>query len=205
MRDRPPAPGLPFSQACENNKHPILEVLRRHLIEPVDVLEIGSGTGQHAVFFARELPHVTWQPSDVAEHLAGIRAWIAEAGSARLCPPIELDVDAEPWPVAVCGAVFSANTAHIMSWASVEVFLARVGKVLRPEGRFFLYGPFHYDGRPTSQSNADFDRWLRQRDPLSGVRDFRDVDALARAAGLDLVEDNALPANNRLLVWRRIG
>ena len=193
----------PFSQACENNKRPILAVLRRHLAGVGHVLEIGGGTGQHAVFFASELRHLVWQTSDVLEHHDGIRAWIEEAQLANLRPPLGLDVTIRPWPVARTDAVFSANTAHIMSWPVVESFVAGGAEVIGPKGLFLLYGPFNYDGAYTSGSNARFDQWLKERDPRSGIRDFEAVDGLARAAGMQLVEDNAMPANNRLVVWQR--
>ncbi len=193
----------PFSQACENNKRPILEVLSRHVGEISRVLEIGSGTGQHAVFFAEQLPHLNWQTSDQELHHEGIRAWIREAGLPNVVPPLALDVTMDPWPVDQAEAVFSANTAHIMSWLEVEAFVAGVGRVLVEGGLFLLYGPFSYGGVHTSESNARFDMSLRSRDPAMGVRDFEAVDALARAAGMRLVEDNAMPANNRLLVWRQ--
>jgi hypothetical protein len=194
----------PFSQACENNKGPILEVLSRHLGSVDEVLEIGSGTGQHAVFFARHLPHLTWRTSDQRIHHEGIRAWIEDDGPPNILPPVELDVTIRPWPLDKAEAVFSANTAHIMSWPMVECFVAGVGEVLAEGSPFLLYGPFSYDGVHTSESNARFDLSLKARDPEMGVRDFRDVDALAAAAGMELVEDNSMPANNRLLVWRRL-
>jgi hypothetical protein len=161
------------------------------------VLEIGSGTGQHATYFARELPHLVWQASDVADYLEGIRAWVGNG-----VPPIELDVD-KPWPPIDADAVFSANTAHIMSWPQVERMFEGVARILPRGGLLALYGPFHYGGRPTSQSNARFDAMLRARDPASGVRDFDHIDALARRCGLTLLEDNAMPANNRLLVYKK--
>jgi trans-aconitate methyltransferase len=185
----------PFSEASERNRAPILEVLRRVFSESRRVLEIGSGTGQHAAYFAAELPHLVWQASDVAEHLAGIREWIADPA------PIELDVD-KPWPAVEADAVYSANTCHIMSWLQVERMFAGIGK-LAP-AVLALYGPFNYNGRHTSESNARFDAMLRARDPASGLRDFEAVDALAQSRGLILQEDNAMPANNRLLVWRAI-
>jgi hypothetical protein len=158
------------------------------------VLEIGSGTGQHAAYFAPELPHLVWQASDVAENLPGIRQWVCEPA------PIELDVDGA-WPALAADAAFSANTAHILSWPQVERLFQGIGGVATLQ-TFCLY-PFNYGGRHTSESNARFDAMLRRRDPASGVRDFEAVDKLARGAGLTLQEDNALPANNRLLVWRR--
>lgn len=193
----------PFSQACENNKRPILAVLREAFAGLTEVLEIGSGTGQHAVFFAAELPALRWQPSDRAENLPGIRAWCGEAALPNLLPVLELDVCQQPWPVAAADAVFSANTAHIMGWDGVEAMFAGVGGRLRPGGVFCLYGPFNYGGRYTSPSNAEFDTWLKSVDPVRGIRDFEAVDELARRTGLVLAGDHAMPANNRTLVWRR--
>ena len=198
------ADDLPFSQACENNKRPILSVLQRHLVDSVRVLEVGSGTGQHAVFFARELPEVVWQTSDRDEYLGIVRARVGRAKVANLLPPLELDVERQPWPAMQCDAVFSANTSHIMSWSAVESFVAGVAARLAEGGLFLLYGPFNYGGKYTSPSNETFDASLRRRNPRSGLRNFEDVDALACGAGLQLLEDNAMPANNRLLVWRRV-
>jgi len=158
------------------------------------VLEIGSGTGQHAAYFAAELTHLRWQASDVAEHLAGIRLWGVE--------PTELDVD-KPWPEIDADAAFSANTAHIMSWPQVERMFRGVARLLPQGGVFALYGPFNYGGQPTSQSNARFDAMLRARDPSSGIRDFEHIQTLAARCGLAFLEDNAMPANNRLLVFRK--
>ena len=157
------------------------------------MLEIGSGTGQHAAYFSAALPHLVWQASDRAENLPGIREWGVE--------PIELDVDGE-WPRVDADAVFTANTCHIMSWLQVERMFEGVGR-LRSVRTFCLYGPFNYGGRHTSESNARFDAMLRGRDPASGLRDFEEIEALGKKAGLQLVEDNPMPANNRLLVFAR--
>jgi cyclopropane fatty-acyl-phospholipid synthase-like methyltransferase len=173
---------------------------RRH------VLEIGAGTGQHAVHFAPALPQLIWQASDIPAHLSGIALWLSEAALPNLPPAIALDVDGswpEPDPAAPFDAVYSANTAHIMSWPQVERLFAGVGALLPPGGPFALYGPFSYGGRHTSRSNADFDRMLRARDPLSGVRDLDDLTGIADAAGLALERDIAMPVNNRTLVWRK--
>jgi hypothetical protein len=185
----------PFSEASERNREPILAVLKRVFASSRKVLEIGSGTGQHAAYFSAALPHLAWQASDVAEHLAGIRLWGVE--------PIELDVD-QPWPKVDADAVFSANTAHIMSWPQVQRTFAGIAGMPSLE-LFCLYGPFSYGGSHTSESNARFDAMLRTRDPASGVRDIDDVKALARRVGMALEEDNAMPANNRLLVFRKSG
>ncbi len=194
---------LPFSEACERNKDPILDVLRDALADAGDVLEIGSGTGQHAVHFARHLPHLAWQPTDRAEHLPGLAARIALEGSVNLRRPVALDVTQTSWPVDRADAVFSANTLHIMSWPEVGCLLTGVGRVLPTGGMLAVYGPFRYGGCYTSMSNEQFDLGLRQRDPASGIRDFEAVDALARDRGLALLTDRAMPANNQLIMWRR--
>jgi SAM-dependent methyltransferase len=191
-----------FSDACERNRDPILGVLRRVFADRSAVLEIGSGTGQHAAYFAPALPHLSWQPSDVAENLPSIRAWREEAQAPALREPIELDVD-QPFPHLQVDAVFNANTVHIISWPQVERLFAGVGNALPPGGVFALYGPFNYGGKHTSPSNAEFDAWLRGRDPKSGIRDFEAIVALAARRGLRVEEDNAMPANNRLLVFRK--
>jgi len=185
----------PFSEAAERNRAPILSVLKRVLAQHKCVLEIGSGTGQHAAYFARELPHIVWQASDVAEHLPGIREWISTP------TPIELDVDKD-WPPLEPDAVFSANTCHIMSWPQVERMFERIGR-MHSAKTLCIYGPFSYGGKHTSESNARFDAMLRARDPASGVRNVEKIDALAERAGFSLAEDNAMPANNRLLIFQK--
>ena len=192
----------PFAESCEQNKLPILEVLRTEFAHATRVLEIGSGTGQHAVFFAAQLPHLDWQTSDVRDYHSGIKAWIDEARLPNIHAPLDLDVS-DAWPRASYDGVFSANTVHIMAWAEVEATFAGVGTVLEGGGRFCLYGPFNYGGKFTSDSNARFDQWLKARDARSGVRDFEALDRLARAAGMELTNDYAMPANNRTLVWRK--
>ena len=191
----------PFSESCEQNRAPILEVLRFELTGKSRLLEVGSGTGQHAAYFAAEFPELIWQTSDVVESHAGIRAWLDDTAVVNAPPPFALDVCKDTWPTARYDAVFSANTAHIMSWPEVECFFAGVGQALDTGGVFCLYGPFNYNGLYTSESNARFDQWLKQRDPLSGVRDFEALQTLAGKAGLLLKQDYAMPANNRTLVW----
>ena len=195
----------PYSPASERNREPILAVLREHFADRQQVLEIGSGTGQHAVHFAAGLPHLTWQTSDRAENLDGIRAWLDEAGLPNTPAPLQLDVTQERWPAQQYDAVYSANTLHIMSWAEVERLFARLPEVLAANAKLAIYGPFNYGGRFTSDSNAAFDASLRAQLPHRGIRDFDAVDALARAIGLSLLEDRAMPANNRCLVWARGG
>ena len=193
----------PFSESCVQNCEPILAVLRELFADRSHVLEVGSGTGQHAVYFGAELPHLRWQTADVPPHHAGIHLWLAEAKLANVLPPLALDVNQTSWRSGRYDAVFSANTLHIMSWPEVEEFFAGVGEILEAGGILAVYGPFNYGGHYTSESNARFDAWLKARDPASGVRDFEAVDALARAQGLHLQQDIAMPANNRTLVWRK--
>ena len=193
----------PYAESCEQNRAPILAVLREVFADRRHVLEIGSGTGQHAVYFAPELPHLTWQTADVPAHHAGIRLWLEDAALPNVRPPLALDANDTAWHGDRYDAVFSANTLHIMSWAEVELCFAGIGAVLEADGVLAIYGPFNYDGKFTSDSNARFDAWLKARDPASGVRDFEAVNALAAAQGLVLTRDVAMPANNRTLVWRR--
>lgn len=194
----------PFAPSCERNQGPILDVLQRHFGATCRVLEVGSGTGQHAVHFAAAMPWLSWQCSDRADNLPGIAQWLDDAALPNTPPAIELDVDG-PWPDAAFDAVFTANSLHIMGWPQVEAFFAGTGALLEPGGLLVVYGPFNYGGEFTSDSNRAFEQWLKDRDPVSGIRDFDAVDALAHAIGLALVEDNAMPANNRCLVWRRTG
>lgn len=196
-------PAKPFSQACENNKAVILEVLKRHLIQPGKLLEIGSGTGQHAAFFAEHLPHLLWQTSDLVENHAGILAWMHDYRGENLLPPFEWNVATADWSSLSMDAVFTANTLHIMSWQEVEAMITGVGQVLSTGGVWAVYGPFNYNGQFTSESNARFNDWLYQQAPHRAIRDFEKVCALAEAAGLQLLEDNEMPANNRCLVFRR--
>ncbi|MGC8521195.1 MAG: DUF938 domain-containing protein [Steroidobacteraceae bacterium] len=192
----------PHSEACERNREPILAVLRRHFADRRCVLEIGSGTGQHAVHFAAALPELTWQTSDREQNLPGIRRWIAAAGLANLPPPLALDVSGL-WPETRFDALFTANTLHIMAWEHVRALFAALPAVLAAGAVLAVYGPFNYDGTFTSPGNAAFDAWLKQRSPESGIREFAAVDALARSSGFALLEDCPMPANNRTLIWRR--
>ncbi len=194
----------PFSEACEQNKRPILAVLQQYFANVSNVLEIGSGTGQHAVFFAAQLPHLHWLTSEVEEYHPGVRAWLDEAGLSNIDGPIELDVNQPDWPVTEIEAVFSANTVHIMDWSGVERMFVGIGRVLQPKGVFCLYGPFNYKGNYSSESNARFDLWLKQRDSRSGIRDFEALNILAQQHGMELLADHAMPVNNRTLVWQKL-
>jgi cyclopropane fatty-acyl-phospholipid synthase-like methyltransferase len=194
----------PFSESSAENREPILAVLREVFANCSKVLEIGSGTGQHAVYFGAELSHLSWQTADLPQHHAGIRMWLDEVALANVLAPIALDVNRTDWLDGRYDAVFSANTLHIVSWPEVEKLFAGVGTVLQPGGVLAIYGPFNYNGQFTSPSNARFDQWLKSRDPASGVRDIEAVDKLAQAQNLILQRDIAMPVNNRTLVWRRM-
>jgi cyclopropane fatty-acyl-phospholipid synthase-like methyltransferase len=194
----------PFSESCVQNQTPILGVLNLYFRDVSKVLEIGSGTGQHAVFFAEHFPRLIWQTSDCPEYLSGIQMWIDDADLENVLPPIELNVDHSPWPTSGYDAVFSANTVHIMGMKSVVNMFAGVGKVLTAGGVFCLYGPFNYNGQYTSQSNAEFDHWLRLRNSGSCIKHFEDLCELAETNGMQLQQDHKMPANNRTLVWKKI-
>lgn len=192
----------PYAESCEKNREPILAVLKEIFADRKRVLEIASGTGQHAVHFGRELPHLIWQPSELAQHLPGIRAWLDEAQLPNVLPPLAIDVNDARWPVATADAIFNANTVHIISWPEVERLFAHIARVIAPGGYVCLYGPYNYNGKFTSESNARFDAWLKSRDPNSGVRDFEAISRLAASHGLKLLHDIEMPSNNRMLVWR---
>ncbi|MDB4956833.1 MAG: SAM-dependent methyltransferase [Myxococcales bacterium] len=192
------------SEAAQRNREPIREVLARHLPAQGLVLEIASGTGEHAVHMAGHLTHLDWQPSDVdADALASIEAWRAESGRANLLPPIALDVTSMPWPVSAVDAVVCINMVHIAPWESVEGLFTGSARALAQDGLLYLYGPYKFHGRHTAPSNEDFDRSLRARDPSWGVRDIRELTVLGTRTGFGLEHTIAMPANNYSLIFRR--
>ncbi len=194
----------PYSESCNQNRDAILKIIKPLFKDRKNVLEIGSGTGQHAVYFAQKMPHLIWHTSDKKENHPGILAWMEEAALDNVRAPIALNVSRNEWPTHEIDAIFSANTAHIMSWPEVETLMAGVGEKLASNAPFILYGPFNYGGKFTSESNARFDQWLKNRDPLSGVRDFEKLDKLAKNVGMKLDNDFEMPANNRMLCWRKL-
>ncbi|MFW2403556.1 MAG: DUF938 domain-containing protein [Gammaproteobacteria bacterium] len=200
---------MQYSEACERNKIPILNILEDAFAGRNDVLEIGGGTGQHAVFLAGRLRHLRWQSTDRPEALPALSERVRQEGPENCDEPVALDVDVRPWPAAIVersfDSVYTANTLHIMSWKSVENLFDAIGPLLANGGTLCVYGPFRYAGRLTTASNERFDASLRARDPLSGIRDFDAVNELAARQGLQLVADHAMPANNQLLVWSRAG
>lgn len=191
------------SPSFERNKDAIVSVLREVLPSTGLVLEVGSGSGQHAAYIASRMPSIEWQPTDLPDNLPSIAAWREAAGATNLRAPLVLDLLSANWPVAQCDAIVCINTVHIVAWAGVENLFAGAGRVLRPGGVMYVYGAYRYSDRPLEPSNEQFDQWLKRRDPNSGVRDFAAVDALAQAAGLVLVGDRAMPANNRSIWWRK--
>jgi Protein of unknown function (DUF938) len=191
------------SEACERNKEPIRAILAQAFANSRKVLEIGSGTGQHAVHFAAHFPHLAWQPTDMGEYLAGLRERIGHEDLSNLLTPVELDVRALPWKVERVDASFTANTLHIMSWTSVQALFRGLGTVAIAPAVLCIYGPFRYDGQYTSPSNAEFDRFLQARDPASGIRNFEDVNSLAIEQGFTLSADHLMPANNQLLIFHK--
>ena len=192
----------PYAESCDRNAAQILAVIRQKFSGAGEILEIGSGTGQHAVYFAEAMPSIRWQTSDQNEMHAGIQMWLDDAGANNILPPLSLDVVVEQdWPVRKFDGVFSANTAHIMAKDAVAKMFTGVARVLKPEGLFLLYGPYMYQGKHTSESNELFDRRLRLRQPQSGVRDLEWLREIAAKVGLILLEDVEMPANNRILIW----
>jgi hypothetical protein len=194
----------PFSQACEKNKQPILDILTNVFSKNTHVLEVGSGTGQHATYFGQHLPHLTWQTSDLPVNHPGIHSWLDEAALTNVLKPIVIDLN-ETWPISntPIDAIYTANTLHIISWALVVKFFEGIAENLKSGANVCIYGPFNYQGKFTSESNANFDLWLKERDLNSGIRDIEAILTLANSAGLGLIDDHTMPANNRLLVFTK--
>lgn len=192
----------PFAESCETNKYPILNIIQNEFSQCQRILEIGSGTGQHAVYFSQSMPHLSWQPSEQKEYLTGIQMWIDEYSLLNTLTPIELEVcQSQLWPEQSYDGAFSANTTHIMSWPQVKCMFQGIGNVLRVNSPFCLYGPFNFKNKYTSESNAQFDQRLKQRDPESGIKNFEDLDLLAKNNGFVFKKDYPMPMNNRTLVW----
>ena len=194
---------LNYSQASENNKQAILSLLHDILADTVDVLEIGSGSGQHALFFSQHLPNLNWQATELSDGITALEENIKQYAPDNVLKPVELDVCKHPWNVSKSAAIYTANTLHIMPWASVAEFFIGVGKNLNPQGLLCIYGPFKYKGEFTTQSNADFDQWLKRSNPMSGIRDFEKISELALGQGMSLVNDFPMPANNQLIIFKR--
>ena len=195
----------PVNPAAERNKAPILAVIERYLLSARSVLEIGAGSGHHALFFAAQLPHLRWQASEQGDNMLGLSLNLADAGLANLLPPLELNVLHGPWPIAAPDAVFAANVVQCMTSPALAALFRSVGEHLAADGVFLLYGPFNRDGRYTSEGNQQLDAWARSLDADFGLRDRAALEELAARSGLGLREDHAMPANNQILVWRHQG
>lgn len=194
----------PFAESCEQNKDVILDVLKPLCSDAEKLLEIGSGTGQHAIYFAENMAHLSWQTSDLKENHAGINLWLEEKNLPNINPPIEIDVRQNDWAVTDIDIIFTANTLHIMPWEAVKPMMIHAGKILKPQGRLIIYGPFNYNNQYTSESNARFDIWLKQNSsPLSAIRHFEAVNELAEQADMKLYQDFEMPANNRILCFQK--
>ncbi|MCK4674278.1 MAG: DUF938 domain-containing protein [Gammaproteobacteria bacterium] len=189
----------PYSESCDQNKGPILSIISPLFSSYSNILEIGSGTGQHAIYFAEKMPHLKWHSSDCHSYLEGINMWLAEAGVANVVPAFELNVTSSPWPILDVDAVFTANTIHIMDHQDVVNLITGVGKLLKPDGSLVIYGAFNYNGLYASASNESFDQWLKDRDPLSGIKNFEEIEYLAKNNGMRFVEDYEMPQHNRIL------
>jgi len=194
----------PFSESAESNKDSILKIISKIFTDETCVLEIGSGTGQHAVYFTEQLPHLTWQPTELKDKIQGIKMWLETAKHNRILEPQLLDVTKDCQMQKKYQYVFTANTAHFIAWSEVQAMFCVVGKLLSPGGFFVQYGPFNYQGRFTSESNEKFDQWLKAEDPNRGIRNFEDLTSLATENGVQLFKDYEMPANNRTLVWQKI-
>lgn len=192
-----------YTAAFERNREPITDALREALGESRRVLEIGSGSGQHAAWFASAFPRITWCPTDLPAMLPSIEAWRADHAGDNIEPARALDVFSSDWSAIAFDAVVTINTLHIVSFEGVRSILAGAAAGLPPGGLLFVYGPFRFDGRPLEASNSNFDAWLRERDPESGLRRFEDVDHVAAGHGLRFECDRPLPANNHALWWRK--
>ncbi len=195
----------PFSNACERNQEPILEVMKEFITkEHKRLIEVGSGTGQHAVFLAPHFPWLEWHPTDVSNKLSGIKLWLSESKIPNVKLPVRLEVGKDDFPKLKFDVVFTANTFHIMHWKECKSLMKLLGHRLRENSLVFIYGPFKYNGEFTSQSNEEFDRSLKERDSLSGVRSFEDVNQNMAKNGFEIICDYDMPANNRMLVYKRL-
>ena len=189
----------PYSESCDQNQDHILSIISPLFSSCKSVLEIGSGTGQHAIYFAEHMPQLKWHTSDCLEYHAGIKSWLSDSGLENVEGPFDLNVSTSKWPKFNVDAVFTANSVHIMSDDDVVNLIKGVGGLLKSKGSFVIYGPFNYKGAYTSDSNQRFDQWLKERDASSGIKHFEDIVAQAQANGMSLETDSEMPANNRLL------
>ncbi|VAW52135.1 hypothetical protein MNBD_GAMMA06-2237 [hydrothermal vent metagenome] len=194
----------PYSESCDQNKAAIFSIIAPVLSSVTNVLEIGSGTGQHALYFAKKIPHLKWHTSDCCSYIEGINMWLDDVDQKNVLPPFELNVSESQWPTLVVDTIFTANTLHIMSDEDVENFISGAAQLLDSQGGLLIYGPFNYDGSFTSESNERFDRWLKDRDVKSGIKNFEEIVSLVKKNGMRLVTDYEMPENNRILHFTKI-
>ncbi len=195
-----------FSPSCERNKLHIAEQIGLTFANPSNILEIGSYSAQHALYFCKQMPHLNWQPSDTSKYIDGLAKNLQRFATNNIKPPLTLDVALpNSWPTQCFDGIFTANTLHIMGIEHVELFFKQLSPCLKPQGKFCVYGPFKYNGQYTSDSNEEFNQWLIDRDPLSAIRDFEQVNQWAEHNGLSLVSDTNMPANNQFIIWQKQG
>ena len=195
----------PYSSSCERNYKVICDVLKKVIgNNHKNLLEVGSGTGQHAVYIAPQFPHITWTTSDLKLNHEGINLWLQEANISNIKGPLELEIGKNDFPDGNFDVVYTANTLHIMDWDKGKMFMELCGKNLNKDALVIIYGPFNYNGAYTSQSNASFDTFLKERDPLSGIRSFEEVNENLSSRGFTLLNDFEMPANNRTLCFKKI-
>jgi len=190
-----------YSQASENNKKPILAKLSQYLTPGSHVLEIGSGSGQHATFFSANLPDIAWQPSDTHPYYDGLIHNLARHGFDNIADPLHLNLLETEWQLPVYDCIYSANVIHIVSTELVIALMDKAAETVRPGGYLFIYGPFRYQSEFTTPSNAEFDQWLKDRDPASGIKDIEWINELASKRGFSLLADHPMPSNNQFLVY----
>lgn len=194
----------PYSESCDQNRDHILSIISPLFSSCKNVLEIGSGTGQHAIYFAERMPQLKWYTSDCQDYHAGINSWLSESGLKNIEKPFELNVSTSKWPTMNVDAIFTANSVHIMSNEDVTNLIKGVGALLKSKGSFVIYGPFNYKGKYTSESNQRFDQWLKERNPLSCIKHFEEMVEQANNNGMSLSTDYEMPANNRILHFTRL-
>ncbi len=199
----PMIPEKPYAISCDRNSAPILEVLKEYLKDYKKLVEMGAGTGQHAIYMAPHFPELEWYLLDQKDRHEGIKTWLHDFPRANVKGPIEYSIGENDWPISDCDVVFTSNTLHIVSWEKDLQFFDDLTNALSSGGLFMAYGAFNYNGDFSSESNKKFEEWLKERDPASGIKDFEKVKAELEKRDFELVKDHEMPSNNRLLVFKK--